>query len=173
MEDPEAVLESERLYNFIGKYVISFQWLEGKIDEIYFLAKGAENRMPTIEWLSKKTIAQKIDGICSLIHDGETFRPVKIDGWYDKVSSVVARLHQERDRRNSILHSKYLFDFLAIGIPVLRTRARRQNEVVSLDQEYLSPDRCRQIMDEIGFLSFDLNMIFVQLLHVYNYEKEN
>lgn len=42
LENPEAVAEAERTYAFVGKYVMTFQWLEGKIDEVFFTSKRAE-----------------------------------------------------------------------------------------------------------------------------------
>ena len=34
LKDPRALQQADKLYSFIGQYVIGFQWLESKIDEI-------------------------------------------------------------------------------------------------------------------------------------------
>lgn len=39
-DDPAAIAEAERFYSFVGQYVISFQWLEGQIDQMFLLARG-------------------------------------------------------------------------------------------------------------------------------------
>jgi hypothetical protein len=167
MENPEAVREAERFYKFVGEYVISFQWMEGKIDEVFLLARGHDARAKTFSWLAQKTNAQKIDEFQTLVKAGTPFGYVAIDGWYDRLRTVVDRLHEERRRRNSILHAQFLMDFLAIGAPVVRTHVKRQAGDVIFEQEDLSPTRCDTIMGEIAQLAFDLGMICVQLIHVY------
>ena len=163
----ELFKKLRRFYRFVGAYVISFQWLEGKIDEMFLLARGQDVRAETFSWLAQKTNAQKIDAFYELVVACSPFRHVPIDGWYDHLRAVVERLHQERRRRNGILHAQFLFDFLAIGAPVMRTHVQRQAGNAVFDQEDLSPKRCDDILGELALLAFDLNMICVQLIHVY------
>ena len=167
MENADAVQEAERFYRFVGAYVISFQWLESKIDEIFLLARGQDVRADTFNWLAQKSNAQKIDAFQKLIVAGSPFRHVPIDGWYDQLSKVVERLHQERRRRNSILHAQFLFDFLAIGVPVMRTHVQRQAGNIIFDQEDLSAAKRDLILSELAELASNLNMICVQLLHIH------
>lgn len=167
MENPEAVREAKKTYAFIGEYVICFQWLEGKIDEIFLLARGHDCREETFHWLAQKTNAQKIDEFHELVTSGEPFRTASLQGWNARLRSVVDKLHAERRRRNGILHAQFLFDFLAIGEPVIRTHVRRQSGEVTFDQEDLSPQKCKNIMEEIALLSLELNMICVQLYQLY------
>ena len=164
-EDPTAVREAERFFKFVGQYVISFQWLEGKIDDIFLLARGHNNRKQTFAWLAQQTNEKKIDAFRDAIFDGAHFAPVLVDGWEARVYSVTDRLHAERRRRNGVLHAQFLFDFLAIGAPIMRTHVRRKGGSVAFDSEDLSPERCHQIISEVALLAFDLNMICVQLRH--------
>lgn len=166
-EDPNAVREAERFFKFVGQYVISFQWLEGKIDDIFLLARGHNKREQTFAWLAQQTNERKIDAFRGVIFDGEHFAPVTIDGWEARVHSVSDRLHAERHRRNGILHAQFLFDFLALGAPIMRTHVRRKGGSTVLENEDLSPERCGQIISEVALLGFDLNMVCVQLRHVY------
>lgn len=166
-EDPAAVREAERFFMFVGLYVISFQWLEGKIDEIFLLARGHENYQQTHTWLAQQTNEKKVDALRCLIFAGEPFAPVMIDGWESHVDTVISRLHAERRRRNGILHAQFLFDFLTIGAPVLRTHVRKIGGSAVFDSEDLSASRCDQIISELGQLSFDLNRIHIQLVHAY------
>lgn len=80
---------------------------------------------------------------------------------------MVDRLHTERKRRNGILHSQFLFDFLAIGQPIMRSDVYRRGHDVDFTQEDLSQARCDEIMGELAELAFDLNFVCVQLRHVY------
>jgi hypothetical protein len=167
-EVPDAVLEAERLYKFVGEYVIVFQWLEGKIDEMFLLARGRESREETFGWLAQKTNAQKVDAFYEMIIADKPFRPVTLDGWSDRLISVRDRLHAERRRRNGILHAQFLFDFLTIGAPVVRTHVTQRNGNLIFEQDDLSPSRCDEIMRDLAQLAFDLNMLCVQLYHTFD-----
>lgn len=113
------------------------------------------------------TNSAKIDAFQQLVVDGGHFRKVEVDGWYERFNLIVERLHSERRRRNSLIHAQYLFDFLAIGAPVLRTHVQRRDGDIHFDQEDLTPRRCEEILAEVAQLSYDLNMICVQLYHVH------
>lgn len=167
LEDTKAVAEAERFFAFIGRYVIAFQWLEGKVDEIFLLAGGQQARSETLLWLSKQPNNAKIEAFYSLISDEGSFGVVKIAGWSELIDAVVTQLHEERRRRNGLLHSQYVFDFLAIGAPVLRTDAHRFDGDFQIDHEELSAERCDLILDEVALLSYDLGHICSQLHHVY------
>jgi|GEM_PF-1417593 len=166
-EDSAAIAEAERFYSFVGQYVISFQWLEGQIDQIFLLARGHGNWNDTHRWLSGLRNVEKINAFRDLVHTDGPFDRVQIDGWYDRFDQVVERLHAERLRRNGILHAQFLFDFLAIGQPVMRLEVRRQGGELKFTQEDLSHAKCEEIMAELAKLAFDLNLICVQLRHVY------
>lgn len=86
---------------------------------------------------------------------------------------VIDRLDAERLRRNGILHAQFLFDFLAIGHPVMQVDVRRRHGDVEFNREDLSRARCDEIMDEVAQLAFDLNFICVQLRHVYRPSPES
>jgi hypothetical protein len=170
LDDPNAVAEAERLYAFIGRYVISFQWLEGRIDEMLLLAQSHQNRADTFAWLARKDNKTKIDAFKELVKRDGPFREITVAGWAERFDEVITRLHAERQRRNGLLHAQYLFDFLAIGAPVLRTHVQRLEGELNFDQQELSPGRCDEIMREVVQLSFDLNIICVQLYHSYRDE---
>lgn len=172
-EDPNAVREAERFVRFVGEYVISFQWIEVKIDEIFLLLGGYEKRQQTFVWLARQTNERKIDAFRDAIFSGQYFSQFPEVDWKPHVQSVVDRLHGERKRRNGILHAQFLFDFLAIGAPVVRTHVRREQGDVIFDSEDLSPERCSQIMDDLDSLGFDLGMVFLHLVRVYRYPADS
>lgn len=167
LEDPKAVREAERLYEFVGRYVITFQWLEGKVEEMILLARGHENREETFEWLARRTNYDKVKELVAIVAGEETFREIDVAGWQERFDDVIARLHAERRRRNGLLHAQYLFDFLTTGAPVMRTDIDRTDTGVQFKQDELSPERCNEILEEVAVLSLDLNMVCVQLIHAY------
>lgn len=149
-DNPDAVREAERLYQFVGQYVIAFQWLEGKVEEMLLLARGHANREETFAWLTRKTNNSKIEEFQNCVTEGGAFREITVDGWSERFGEMIARLHYERKRRNG---PQYLFDFLAIGAPVLRTDVQCHQGGVQFDQEELSPQKCDAILTEIAQLS--------------------
>lgn len=167
LRDSHATQEAERLFRFIGAYVVAFQHLEGKIDEMLLLARGQENRDRTFKWLAQKTTELKIKKFDALVKAEEPFRRVGIDDWYAGFDAVIKRLHQERERRNGLMHGQFLFDFLGLGGPTLRTHVKSRDGGAVFDQEWLSPKNCEIIMGESADMSLDLGRICVQLSHSY------
>jgi hypothetical protein len=53
LNDESALAQADKLYLFIGKYVISFQWLESKIDEMFHLSDGHLDYEKRLSWLSR------------------------------------------------------------------------------------------------------------------------
>ena len=158
LEDPKALEQAERLYAFIGKYVISIQWFESKIDELFLLAKGHDKWSETQAWLAGLFFKNKIRRFHNLaLADG---RPMLHDteDWTRKITNLRRRLDAERERRNGILHAQFLFDFLAIGHPVLRSRIKDDHGAPEFDQEYLSPERCDEILTEVAQLAFEFGI---------------
>ena len=165
-EDPAAIAEAERIYRFVGEYVVSIQWFEAKMEEMILLARGKEAWDEIWAWLAKATFSDKIDAFHELADDRSLFDTGDIKGWSERLRLAVESIHGERKRRNGLLHSKFLFDFLAIGYPVMRTNVRRRDGGLSFEREDLSSERRDEIMHEMAALAMELNMLCVQLLHV-------
>lgn len=83
-DDPDALAEAELFYSFVGKYVISFQWLEGQIDQMFLLARGHDAWHETHRWLAGMRNTDKVTAFRELVLADEPFARVPIDGWYDR-----------------------------------------------------------------------------------------
>ena len=165
-DDPAAIAEAERFYRFMGEYVVSFQWFEAKMEEVIFLARGEKAFDETRTWLAEANLVDKINAFHELADDKSLFDTSDVKGWSERLRLAAERVHGERKRRNRLLHSKFLFDFLAIGSPVIRTNARRRDGRLSFEREDLSIERCDEIMHEMAALAMEFNMLCVQLVHV-------
>lgn len=166
-EDPKAVAEVERIHSFIGEYVICFQWLEGKMDEMILMSMGHENWTLTQSELAESTNHKKVRRLETLVLERHGFRVIIADDWDEYFAAVIQELHTERRRRNSLLHSQYLFDFLAIGHPVLKYDSKKSHDSLDRNQD-LSEDYCAQVLREIyelanrfGGVCMQLRMAFV------------
>ena len=162
-EDPDAKAEAERLYSFVGQYVVSFQWMESQVEQIILLANGERQWNETHRWLSKQRNVDKINKLQELVRSGHSFDSIQVEGWYDRFDRVIDKLHEERQRRNIILHAQYIFDFLAIGASVVQANIERKSGELEFNQDDLSSQRCEHIMKELTELAFSLNFVCVQL----------
>lgn len=163
MEDPKAVEEAEKLYAFIGIYVISFQWFEDKIDQLFVLGKGIKNSKETRDWLVKRTLSDKMKAFQKFAKDDDFFFPAPQDGWYDEFDSIMKDLDAERDRRNGLLHSNFIFDFLAIGQPVISNVIRKENGAAKIHNNELSAKTRDGILKELAALAYRFSMACAQL----------
>jgi hypothetical protein len=163
MEDPKAVDEAEKVYAFIGIYVVSFQWFEDKMDQTFILGKGVRNSKTTLDWLVKKTFSSKIKAFHEFAMDDNFFHRAPQKDWYDEFDIIMKKLDVERNRRNGLLHSTFIFDFLAIGQPVISNEVSKQNGVAKVYNNELSVENRDGILKELADLSVDFSMACLQL----------
>lgn len=162
-EDSDAINEAEEVYAFIGMYVISFQWFEDKMDQIFILAKGAKNAKETRDWLVRRTFSDKIKAFQKFAKDDDFFYPAPQDGWYDEFDIIMRDIDAERDRRNSLLHSNFIFDFLAIGQPVISNIIKKESGSAKIHNVELSAKYRDCILKELASLAYRFSMVCVQL----------
>lgn len=163
IDDPKALEEAEKVYAFIGMYVICFQWFEDKFDEIFTLGKGIKNSKETQSWLVKKTFSDKLKTFRKFARDESIFHPSPQKGWYENFDLIMDEIDAERERRNSLVHSSFLFDFLAIDQPVISTEKKKVNGEAQFVQNELSSENRDRVLKEIADLSFRFSMACVQL----------
>lgn len=168
--DPEAakIAENaeEQLYSFIGKYVISFQWLEGILDQVYFLSHNLRDKADIDAELATLSFAHKSVAVKELILTSVAFADGRnIEEWPPRIQEFFRRLDNERERRNAIMHSQYLFDYLAIGQPPMRARRQRGNQERYIYED-MSIDNIERILQEIAELCCEANLIHAQCIHL-------
>jgi hypothetical protein len=164
--DPRTAAEITRLFQFIGTYVVLFQEIEAKLDQIILVAIGHDRSHIGEGVVSFLSHAQKIDLIhaivrSSAIANGDPFRAE----WLTSFDEVIQRLKVEGTRRNKIVHSVYILDFVEIGAPPLRSKRKRKRGDIGLDQEEIDAKFIGRATSELAELSFDIGMAFTQLVH--------
>jgi hypothetical protein len=159
---------SEELFGTVGRYVILFQWLEGVVDQCLLLLWGHENLTAGQLRLAGMTNQQKVDALRREFHEN----PANARGrtrpdWIAWFETLIERLHQERRRRNSLLHSQYLFDLVEIGLPILQSDHRKQDGKGIFEQKYLTPEVQRVLQDDLAHLAFETGLAHRQLIADY------
>ena len=133
----------EKLFANLGRYLIIFQWVEGKLDQILLLGWGHENWTRSHRKLSKMTNDAKILGVEKMVLTSQDFVRVHArPEWVAHFKDVVVALQRERNRRNEIIHSQILFEFAdaGFGVPIMSTRKRQADKNIDFQRLELSEE---------------------------------
>ncbi|WP_163880642.1 hypothetical protein [Rhizobium laguerreae] len=161
MTEDEQDRAMNELLAMVGHYVIVFQWIESKVEECLLLWWGHENWARSKERLSNMTNNQKIDALWIEFRENPANeRGRSHPDWVAQFEKLVERLHLERRRRNTLLHSHYLFDFMKIGLPIVQVDPKAGN----LDMGKEAQDDIRR---ELGQLGLDISFAYTQVVHDY------
>lgn len=164
-----------RVYQRVGEFVVSFQWLENKLREIgWFILDSERSQWPptglrnlTNEMLIDKVHQLFVDALpkCRLSDDQE-------QEFKDSFASVAGILHQLRRDRNRILHSAFVE--LKSGNEVqglVRSNPKIQIDEETgeslFDQELLTDESFAKEMGMMADAAVFLNQAHLQLLHKY------
>ena len=155
----EAVVE--RLLATIGRYALAFQSLESIVEECLHLLWGHDHFEENHVRLARMTNQQKVDALLQEFREN----PMNARGrsrpeWVARFEGLIARLHAERQKRNSILHSQYLYDFVRIGHPVMQIDRRGANTD-------WTDERQDDLLRTLAVLVFDTGQARIQLVHDY------
>ena len=163
------------VYQRIGEFTVSFQWLENKLREIGWFILDPERVQwppPGLRNLTNEKLVDKVHDLfvqalpkcklpCELEADfGESF------------ATATERLHQLRRDRNRILHSAFV-ELKAGGEVqgVLRSNPKIQVDEETgepmFDEELLTAESFTKEMKMMAEVAVVLNRAYIQLIHRY------
>ena len=167
--------KEQAVYQRIGEFAVSFQWIENKLREIgWFILDPDRQQWPPSDLrnLTNEKLVDRVHELflqalpkCKLPHALEA-------DFKDSFSSSVEHLHQLRRDRNRILHSAYV-ELKAGGEVqgILRSGARFQVDQETgeplFDQELLTDKSFTSEMNAMAELAQFLNRAYMQLVHRY------
>jgi hypothetical protein len=159
--------DTEALFASIGRYVMIFQWVEGLLDQMLLLGWDYENWPESQAKLARMRFFDKVEAVKSLVLSSADFvRARSRPGWLSNFEVLIQRVHEERRRRNALLHSQFLFEFVEAGLPPVRSlRKGTPNGGSTFDQQYFTPEAQEQLVADLIQLGLDVNFTFVQLIH--------
>jgi hypothetical protein len=167
--------QEERVYQRIGEFAVSFQWIENKLREIgwFVMDPGRSTWPPT--GLRNFTNEKLIDRVHELFVDAlpKCGLPEELEADFkDSFSSTVNVLHQLRRDRNRILHSAFIE--LKAGGEVqglLRSNPKIQVDEETgeplFDQEFLTAESFSKEMKTMADVAVFLKRAYLQLIHRY------
>lgn len=173
--------EEAHVYQRIGEFAVSFQWLENRLREIgwFIMDPGRTNWPPTgLRNLTNEKLIDRVHDLfvealpkCRLSHEEE----VELE---EDFAAAVKALHQLRRNRNRILHSAFVemkaggeVRFLLRSSP--KIQADEETGEHLFDQEVLTPRSFAKEMEMIAFAGVILNRAYVQLIHRYSERSAN
>lgn len=163
--------EENKLYQRIGEFVVSFQWIEHRLREIGWycldpyrrswppLALRSESNSELLEKVKKLFIAY-LDKVAP--SDAENRRT--------QFGNLIEECHNLRKYRNVLLHSAYI-ELKAGGevIDLMRANLKIKKSDVSdefiFDNEILTEESILGQMKIFAQTAFELNLYYTQLLH--------
>lgn len=167
--------QEERVYQRIGEFAVSFQWIENKLREIGWLIMdpSRSNWPPT--GLRSLTNEGLIDRVHELFVDAlpKCRLPEVLEADFkDSFASTVKDLHQLRRDRNRILHSAFI-ELKAGGevLGLLRSNPKIQVDEETgeplFDQEFLTPESFSKEFKLMAAVALVLNRAYLQLIARY------
>jgi len=164
-------MDTNKIYQRIGEFVVSFQWLENMLREIgWLILDPNRNEWPpnALRNLTNHDLVNKVEElyiglIDNLDVEGQEERK-------DNFRSLMMTCHDIRRYRNNLLHSAYIE--LEAGddvVGILRSNPKPQVDPNSgealFDQEILSEETILEVMRNLAELALSLNMHYTQLIH--------
>jgi hypothetical protein len=164
-------LDVDRIYQRIGEFVVSFQWLENRLREIGWLILDP-NRT---DWPPKKLRKELNENLINKVEVMyvETLDRLDVEQAEERkkdFQAIVQECHTMREYRNTLLHSAFIelkggeevTDILRSN-PKLKTDPRTGEPL--FDQEMLSDQHFIEKMTQLGHLTFRANLHYIQLIH--------
>jgi hypothetical protein len=167
----------DKIYQRIGEFVVSFQWLENRVREIGWLILDPHRH----EWPPK---ALRDESNYQLINRVESLYVDLVDGLEiedskerkEDFGSIAAACHAMRRYRNNLLHSAFV-ELKASGgvLGILRSNPElkidQETGELLFDQEVLSEDAILGEMKRLAELAIALNAHYMQLIHWAPFDK--
>jgi hypothetical protein len=115
--------------------------------------------------VARLSVSDKIDLLSSILFSSRLASGSDMQQkWLASFQEIVAELKSENARRNKLVHSLYLFDFIEIGHPVMRSKRTRRSGSKELDQEYIDENYAAEAAEKVAELCFDVGMVRRQLI---------
>lgn len=163
------------VYQRIGEFAVSFQWLENKLREIGWLILDPNRKNWPPKGLRSLTNKKLIDKVHELFLQAlprcTLGRELEND-FRTSFATCAQELHQLRRDRNRILHSAFI-ELKAGGevVALMRSNPRlnvdEETDEVLYDQEMLTPESFASEMRKMAEVAMFLNRAYLQLIHRY------
>ncbi|WP_313913228.1 hypothetical protein [Tahibacter sp.] len=171
----EQLRAEQLIYQRIGEFTVSFQWIENRLREIGWQILDPSHLQRPPQSLRNLTNDKLVDRVHELFLDALPKCKLSAaleNSFKECFESAVQKLHGLRKARNRILHSAFI-ELKAGGEVqgILRSGTKLQIDEetgdVLFDQQYLAPESFSAEMASMAELVLFLNRAYLQLIHRY------
>lgn len=165
--------DEDLVYQRIGEFTVSFQWLENKLREIGWFIMDPDRK----DWPPKGLRALTNEKLIDKVHELflQALPRCKLGSELEadfraSFKACAEVLHQLRRDRNRILHSAFI-ELKAGGevVGLMRSNLRltidEETGDVLYDQKMLTPESFANEMRKMGEAAMFLNRAYMQLIH--------
>lgn len=161
----------DKIYQRIGEFVVSFQWLEHRFREIGWLIQDPNRRNWPPQFLRKETnyqLLETVKGLYFNLIDSLDIEQGNVQK--QEFASIVAESHVMRRYRNNLLHSAIL-EMKGGGemLEIIRSNPRISMDnatgEVLFDQETLTEEAILGQMKWFAELALKVNKHYIQQIH--------
>jgi len=164
-------MDTDKLYQRIGEFVVSFQWIENRLREIgWLILDPNRNEWPprALRNLTNNDLVNEVKALYVGLINGLDVEDK--DTRMADFQSLMATCHDMRRYRNTLLHSAFIElkagdDVMGILRSNPKLRVDPSSGEVLFDQETLSEEGILKEMEKLAELAFSLNMHYMQLIH--------
>lgn len=163
------------VYQRIGEFTVSFQWLENKLREIGWFVLDPDRKNWPLKDLRTLTNERLIDKVHELFL--QALPQCRLDAELETnfraaFASCVKDLHQLRRDRNRILHSAFIElksggEVMGLMRSNTRLNVDEENGEILYDQELLTPESFVKEMRKMAEAAMFLGRAYLQLIHRY------
>lgn len=167
------MIDEGLVYQRIGEFAVSFQWLENKLREIGWFIMDPDRKDWPPKGLRSLTNEKLIDKVHELFLQAlpqcKLGEELEAD-FRTSFAACAEALHQLRHDRNRILHSAFI-ELKAGGevVGLMRSNPRltmdEETGRVLFDRELLKPDSFTAEMQRLGEAAMFLGRAHIQLIH--------
>ncbi len=155
----------DKIYQHIGEYVVSFQWIENKIRTIGWFILDPNNENHLQKELHEESTSKLFKKFEELFLEAlpKCNLPLDLENNFRSSLKINSELfHKIRKARNDILHSAYL-ELKAGGdiIGIMKSNPKLNNN------EMLTEKSFNKEMENMAMLALFLNRCHIQLKHRY------
>lgn len=165
----------DRIYQRIGEFAVSFQWIENKLREIGWYILDPQRKEWPPSGLRNLFNEKLIDRVHQLFLDAlpKCQLPSQLEADFrDSFASTANTLHELRRYRNRILHSAFIE--LKVGGELQgllwsdsKIQVDEETGETLFDQEVLTPESFAKEMKMMAGAAVFLNRAHLQLIHRY------
>ncbi|MCJ9430761.1 hypothetical protein [Kordiimonas marina] len=163
-KDAEQIA-SEKNAMFLGNYIVIFQHIESKLNQILQMAMGEGSWHFTQIILTELSNSSKIRIVRSILNSAlsETEDKFKQD-WLQGFNALMNKVADEAQQRNHLVHGTYDYTAAKLGGPVICFYKKAAADGLRDKTISMTDENCEEILEKVSGLATAMNFAFLQII---------